>query len=92
MPNPYGKSKILLTAMQFTSTPPSSFITHLLNLVDSVSDILGISVPPFVDLLTLRQIPSGTLGRAWADALDRAQLMPFTGGSRRKQLHDGVHV
>lgn len=78
--------------MQFTSTPSSSFITHFLNLVDSVSDILGVSVPLFVDLSTLRQLPPGTLGRAWADALDRAQLMPFTGGPRRKQLHDGVHV
>lgn len=78
--------------MQFTSTPSSPLLTHFLSLVDFISDTFGFSVPPFVELQTLRQLPSDTLGRAWADALDRDQLLPFTGGPRRKQLHDGVHV
>jgi ubiquinone biosynthesis protein COQ4 len=78
--------------MQSTTTSSSLLITHFLNLVDFISDTLGFSVSSFVDLPTLRQLPSGTLGRAWADALDRDQLTPFTGGPRRKQLHDGVHV
>ncbi len=78
--------------MQFTSAPSSPLLTSFLSLVDSISDTFGFSVPPFVDLQILRQLPPGTLGRAWADALDRDQLTPFTGGPRRKQLHDGVHV
>jgi ubiquinone biosynthesis protein Coq4 len=60
--------------------------------LDQLSDRLGMSVPPIVDLEELRSLPTGTLGRAWADSLDRHHLTPLTTGPRRKQLHDGVHV
>jgi ubiquinone biosynthesis protein Coq4 len=68
------------------------FIQKFLAAVDQVSDRLGISVPAVVNLESLRQLPSGTLGRSLADHLDQQQFQPFTTGPRRKQLHDAVHV
>jgi len=47
---------------------------------------------PIVDARYLRQLPVGTFGRQWIDTLDTAGLMPLSSGSRRQQLHDGVHV
>ncbi|MEL6553700.1 MAG: Coq4 family protein [Cyanobacteria bacterium J06621_11] len=47
---------------------------------------------PIVDADYLRQLPEGTFGRKWIDTMDRAGLVPFSAGSRRQQLHDGVHV
>jgi ubiquinone biosynthesis protein COQ4 len=73
-------------------SPSPSLIPHFLYLVDRLSDFLGASVAPLVELDKLRSLPPHTLGRAWADALDRAQLAPLTTGPRRKQLHDGIHV
>ncbi|HEY9639854.1 MAG TPA: Coq4 family protein [Coleofasciculaceae cyanobacterium] len=67
-------------------------IARFLKGIDHLSDALGTSVPPIVNLDELRSLPPGTLGRAWADSLDQHQLQPFTTGFRRKQLHDGVHV
>lgn len=61
-------------------------------LVDRFSEKFGTSVPPIVDITTLRSLPQGTFGRAWADALDQHHLAPITTGPRRKQLHDGIHV
>jgi len=71
---------------------PTARIQRFLQRVDRFSDHLGLSVPPIADLEFLRQLPPGTLGRTWADALDQQNLQPFTTGPRRKQLHDGVHV
>lgn len=47
---------------------------------------------PIVDARYLRQLPAGTFGRQWIDTMDSAGLMPLSSGSRRQQLHDGVHV
>jgi ubiquinone biosynthesis protein COQ4 len=69
-----------------------SRIARFLNAIDRLSDALGTSVLPIVDLEKLRSLPSGTFGRAWADSLDQHHLQPFTTGPRRKQLHDGVHI
>jgi ubiquinone biosynthesis protein COQ4 len=71
---------------------PNSLIPFFLDTVDRLSDTLGVSVPPFVYMDELRSLPPNTFGRAWADSLDRAHLMPLTTGPRRKQLHDGMHV
>ncbi|NJO43919.1 MAG: hypothetical protein HC865_25995 [Cyanobacteria bacterium RU_5_0] len=66
-------------------------VQQFLNLIDRLSDAVGASVPPIVNLERLRSLPSGTFGRAWADSLDRNNLTPLA-GLRRKQLHDGIHV
>jgi ubiquinone biosynthesis protein Coq4 len=74
------------------SLNPTPRLQKFLNLLDRVADIRGASIPPIVDMEKLRTLPPGTFGRTWADFLDNHHLMPFTTGSRRKQLHDGVHV
>jgi ubiquinone biosynthesis protein Coq4 len=74
------------------SPTPSFLIPWFLNAIDRLSNRLGVSVAPIVDIGYLRSLPPHTLGRAWADALDRDRLAPLTTGPRRKQLHDGVHV
>jgi ubiquinone biosynthesis protein COQ4 len=71
---------------------PNSLIPSFLDTVDRLSDRFGRSALPFVHLNELRSLPPDTLGRAWADTLDRALLSPLTTGPRRKQLHDGMHV
>lgn len=76
----------------YPATQPNPRIARFLNAIDCLSDALGISVPPVVDIQVLRSLPLGTFGRAWADSLDRHNLQPFITGPRRKQLHDGVHV
>jgi ubiquinone biosynthesis protein Coq4 len=68
------------------------YLSQFLQLTDYVSDWLGLSVPPIVQIEQLRQLTPGTLGRAVANSLDQAGLAPFTTGPRRKQLHDSVHV
>ena len=67
-------------------------ITRFLNAIDRLSDALGMSVPPIVNIEVLRSLPPDTFGRAWAASLDCHNLQPFTTGPRRKQLHDGVHT
>ena len=57
-----------------------------------VNDRLDLNVPPIVEMDYLRSLPSGTLGRAWAEHLDANGLDPFVRGPRRQQLHDGIHV
>ncbi|MEO0431752.1 MAG: hypothetical protein AAF151_08645 [Cyanobacteria bacterium J06656_5] len=57
-----------------------------------LSDWLGMSESPIVDAVYLRHLPEGTFGRTWIDALDMAELAPMSDGSRRQQLHDGVHT
>jgi ubiquinone biosynthesis protein COQ4 len=75
-----------------STTVPFSLIPWFLKTIDRLSDSLGVSIAPIVDIGYLRSLPPHTLGRAWADALDRDRLVPLTTGPRRKQLHDGVHV
>lgn len=67
-------------------------IQQFLDSVDVVSDHLGWSVDPILELEQLRTLPLGSLGRTLADFLDRHQMDPLTTGPRRKQLHDSVHV
>lgn len=62
------------------------------NRIDRVSRLFGINAPQIVDLKQLQALPTNSFGRAWADFLDRHQLEPITTGTRRKQLHDGIHV
>jgi len=78
--------------MQVLMRSPEARIAHFLQRVDQVGEVLGINVPPIVELQHLRQLPHGTLGRTLADFLDQHNLKPFTTGPRRKQLHDSVHV
>jgi ubiquinone biosynthesis protein COQ4 len=78
--------------MDSTISSSAPLVPYVLRLVDALSDAVGASVPAFVNLELLRQMPLGSLGRAWAELLDAAQLQPLTGGPRRKQLHDGVHL
>lgn len=77
-----------------TYSPPQSTrdIPRLLDAIGHVQDFLGVNADPIADLDTLRQLPSGTFGRAWADFIDENQLSPFSKGIRRQQLHDGIHV
>ena len=61
-------------------------------LIDRITAAQGLNREQIVDINKLRLLPKGTFGRAWADFLDQNNLQPLTSGSRRKQLHDGVHV
>lgn len=74
------------------ASTPKSPIDRFLQSIDRTAERLGLSVPAIVHLETLRQLPPGTFGRAWADFLDQNQLTAFTTGPRRKQLHDGIHI
>ncbi|NJR65635.1 MAG: hypothetical protein HC772_10430 [Leptolyngbyaceae cyanobacterium CRU_2_3] len=74
------------------SQPANPKLAYFFDLIDRLSDTLGTSIPPLVNIDQLRSLPPGTLGRAWADSLDQHHLQPFTTGSRRKQIHDGIHV
>jgi ubiquinone biosynthesis protein COQ4 len=65
---------------------------QFLQAVSWLSDRLGTSTAPVVDLAYLRSLPVGTFGRAWADHLDEAGLALLNYGPRRQQLHDGIHV
>ncbi len=67
-------------------------VQKLLHLLDRFTKIQGKNVSPIVEIEKLRSFPTGTFGRSWANFLDEYNLTPFTTGSRRKQLHDGVHV
>lgn len=78
--------------LQSNSTPPNQRVQRFLNAVDAVTAAMGRNIPPIVPIELLRSLPTGTFGRAWADHLAENHLQPFTTGSRRKQLHDGVHV
>ncbi|MDZ8187307.1 MAG: Coq4 family protein [Nostoc sp. ChiSLP02] len=64
----------------------------LLDLLDRLTEIQGKNVSPIVEIEKLRSLPAGTFGRSWANFIDENNLTPFITGSRRKQLHDGVHV
>jgi ubiquinone biosynthesis protein COQ4 len=74
------------------SSHPTPRLQQFLALVDHLTEARGLNVPQIVHIEKLRSLPYGTFGRTWADFLDVNNLQPFTTGSRRKQLHDGVHV
>ncbi|MBD2358311.1 hypothetical protein H6G41_27495 [Tolypothrix sp. FACHB-123] len=74
------------------SSNPAPRLQQFLNLIDRISDAQGLSVPQIVDIEKLRTLPPGTFGRTWVEFLNEHNLQPFTTGSRRKQLHDGVHT
>ena len=74
------------------SLNPTPRLQQFFKFLDRIADIRGASVPPIVDIEKLRTLPPDTFGRTWTDFLDAHNLKPFTTGSRRKQLHDGVHV
>lgn len=67
-------------------------VQKLLNVVDGLTEIQGKNVSPIVEIEKLRFLPTGTFDRSWANFLHEHNLTPFTTGSRRKQLHDGVHI
>ncbi|WP_392533506.1 Coq4 family protein [Nostoc sp. C117] len=80
--------------MQSSAAYSNSIIPlqQVLDLLDRIAKIQGRDVPPIVEIEKLRLLPTGTFGRSWADFLNEHNLKPFTTGSRRKQLHDGVHI
>ncbi len=47
---------------------------------------------PIFDFDSLRNYPPETLGRVWIETFDKYNLQPFSFGSRRLQLHDGIHI
>lgn len=67
-------------------------VERFFKLIDRLAELQGRNVPTIVNLAVLQSLPTGTFGRAWADFLDQHGLSPLTTGSRRKQLHDGIHV
>ncbi|MBW4612262.1 MAG: hypothetical protein KME21_03100 [Desmonostoc vinosum HA7617-LM4] len=75
-----------------TSSNPVPRLQQVLDLIDRMTEVKGLNVPQIVDIEKLRSLPIGTFGRNWVDFLGKNNLKPFTTGSRRKQLHDGVHI
>lgn len=75
--------------MTYANSPKAE---RFLQVTARVSEQFGLNVPPIVDIKALRQLPIGTFGRLWADTLDAHKLSPLTAGSRRQQLHDGIHI
>ena len=71
---------------------PTPKIQQFFDFLDRVSELRGRNIPQIVQIEELRALPIGTFGRAVADFLDQNNLSPFTTGSRRKQLHDTIHV
>ena len=67
-------------------------IQQFFDFLDKVSELRGRNVPQIVHIEELRSLPIGTFGRAVADFLDQNHLSPFSTGSRRKQVHDTIHV
>lgn len=82
-----------------TSSQSLPRLQPLLDLLDRQAEAHGLAVPQIVYVEKLRRrsppkasLPLGTFGKTWADFLEQNNLKPFTTGSRRKQLHDGIHV
>lgn len=67
-------------------------IETFFNLIDIISETLGLNVPQIVEIEKLRSLPPNTLGHTLVEFLNEYQLSPLTTGPRRKQLHDSVHV
>lgn len=60
--------------------------------VDNLAIVLDLEAPQIVFPDQLKLLPIRTLGHTLADFLATNNLQPLTGGFRRKQLHDTVHV
>lgn len=60
--------------------------------VDNIAIALDLDTPQIVFPDQLKLLPIETLGHTLADFLATNNLSPLTGGFRRKQLHDSVHV
>lgn len=78
--------------MDATFSGSTPIINLFLSNIDLITGAVGLNVPQIVHIEKLRSLPDGSLGKAWADSLDRHNLKPLTTGARRKQLHDGMHV
>ncbi|MEA5574860.1 Coq4 family protein [Anabaena sp. UHCC 0451] len=80
--------------MQYFTTYSKSAhrVEKFLDLLDHFTEAKGLNVPQIVEIDKLKSLPQGTFGRTWADFLNQNNLQPFITGTRRKQLHDGVHV
>ncbi|HEY9750265.1 MAG TPA: hypothetical protein V6C63_16390, partial [Allocoleopsis sp.] len=80
--------------MQTQAAAPASNprVERFFKFIDRMAELRGRNVSTIVNLVILRSLPAGTFGRAWADFLDQHGLSPLTTGSRRKQLHNGIHV
>jgi ubiquinone biosynthesis protein COQ4 len=78
----------------FTQAEPNPvpLLKPFLTVLDRTTELMGLHVPPIVDLDYLRSLPSNSFGKAWANHLEASNLLPFTTGMRLKQIHDGVHV
>jgi ubiquinone biosynthesis protein COQ4 len=76
----------------FDAEHPAPFIAQFLDSVDLVFGKMGLNVPQVVNIEQLRSLPAGTFGRTLANFITEKQLIPFTSGPRRKQLHDSVHI
>ncbi len=75
-----------------TTNNQFTHVETFLNLVDRISETLGLNVPQIVEIEKLRSLPANTLGHTLVEFLNGHQLSPLTTGPRRKQLHDSVHV
>jgi ubiquinone biosynthesis protein Coq4 len=62
------------------------------NNLEQLTANLGLDVPKIIDLDALVNFPKGTLGCNLLNFYLRNNLEPFDCGSRRKQLHDSIHV
>ncbi|UKP01478.1 ubiquinone biosynthesis protein COQ4 [Nostoc sp. UHCC 0870] len=67
-------------------------LQQFLDILDRFTETRGKNVPQIVYVEKLRSLPPNTFGKTLVEFLDTHNLKPFTTGSRRKQLHDGVHV
>jgi ubiquinone biosynthesis protein Coq4 len=74
------------------SCNPAPHIEKFLSILDHITAAQGLNLPQIVDIELLHSLPADTFGKTWANFLDQNKLQPFTTGTRRKQLHDGVHV
>lgn len=74
------------------SQNPAPRLQQILDLIDGIAVAQGRDVHPIVEIEKLRLLPTDTFGRTWANFLNEHNLQPFTTGSRRKQLHDGIHI
>lgn len=68
------------------------YFQTFLNVIDKITEVKGLNVPQIVNKNILYHLPDSSFGKTWAIFLDENNLKPFITGSRRKQLHDGVHI
>ncbi len=78
--------------MKTSNTSEFTHVNLFLNSIDHLTERLGLNQPQIVSIEKIPTLASGTFGRSLADFLERNQLKPLTTGTRRKQLHDCIHV